>query len=95
MVKSELIEKLAETGNISKSLAENVVNLIFDSMIEELKEQKPIEIRGFGSFRVRHYKGYTGRNPRTGEKVSVGEKKLPFFRAGKELRDRLNGEGDS
>ncbi len=95
MVKSELIEKLAETGNISKSLAENVVNLIFDSMIEELKQEKPIEIRGFGSFRVRHYKGYTGRNPRTGAKVGVEAKRLPFFRAGKELRDRLNTKNNA
>jgi integration host factor subunit beta len=95
MVKSELIEKLAEKGSISKSLAETVVNLIFDSMVEELKQEKSIEIRGFGSFRVRNYKGYTGRNPRTGEKVDVETKKLPFFRAGKELRDRLNVSNDS
>ncbi|HNR11999.1 MAG TPA: HU family DNA-binding protein [Thermodesulfobacteriota bacterium] len=92
MVKSELIEKLAESSNISKSLAETVVNIIFDSMVEELKRGKPIEIRGFGSFRVRNYSGYTGRNPRTGDKVDVDAKKLPFFRAGKELRDRLNDQ---
>ena len=90
MVKSELIQKLSEKGNISKTLAETVVNLIFSSMLQELKEGKSIEIRGFGSFRVRNYKGYTGRNPRTGEKVGVISKKLPFFRVGKELRIRLN-----
>ena len=90
MVKSELIQKLSEKGNISKTLAETVVNLIFSSMLQELKEGKSIEIRGFGSFRVRSYKGYTGRNPRTGEKVGVISKKLPFFRVGKELRVRLN-----
>ncbi|HJX32439.1 MAG: integration host factor subunit beta [Thermodesulfobacteriota bacterium] len=90
MVKSELIQKLSEKGNISKTLAETVVNLIFSSMLQELKEGKSIEIRGFGSFRVRSYKGYTGRNPRTGEKVGVISKKLPFFRVGKELRIRLN-----
>ena len=90
MVKSELIQKLSEKGNISKTLAESVVNLIFSSMLQELKEGKSIEIRGFGSFRVRSYKGYTGRNPRTGEKVGVISKKLPFFRVGKELRIRLN-----
>lgn len=90
MVKSELIQKLSEKGNISKTLAEMVVNLIFSSMLQELKEGKSIEIRGFGSFRVRSYKGYTGRNPRTGEKVGVISKKLPFFRVGKELRIRLN-----
>ncbi|HPD60590.1 MAG TPA: HU family DNA-binding protein, partial [Thermodesulfobacteriota bacterium] len=71
MVKSELIQKISEKGNISKTLAETVVNLIFSSMLQELKEGKSIEIRGFGSFRVRSYKGYTGRNPRTGEKVGV------------------------
>jgi len=92
MVKSELIQKLSEKANISKTLAETVVNLIFSSMVEELKEGNPIEIRGFGSFRVRSYKGYTGRNPRTGEKVGVVAKKLPFFRVGKELRLRLNKE---
>jgi integration host factor subunit beta len=90
MVKSELIQKLSEKGNISKTLAETVVNLIFSSMLQELKEGKSIEIRGFGSFRVRSYKGYTGRNPRTGDKVGVISKKLPFFRVGKELRIRLN-----
>ena len=92
MVKSELIQKLSEKGNISKTLAETVVNLIFSSMLQELKEGKSIEIRGFGSFRVRSYKGYTGRNPRTGEKVGVISKKLPFFRVGKELRVRLNSQ---
>ena len=90
MVKSELIQKLSEKGNISKTLAETVVNLIFSGMLQELKEGKSIEIRGFGSFRVRSYKEYTGRNPRTGEKVGVISKRLPFFRVGKELRLRLN-----
>ena len=92
MVKSELIQKLAESGNISKTLAETVVNLIFASMTQELKEEKSIELRGFGSFRVKSYKGYMGRNPRTGTKVEVVSKKLPFFRVGKELRNRLNKE---
>jgi len=92
VVKSELIQKLAERGNISKTLAETVVNLIFASMIQELKEEKHVEIRGFGSFRVKGYKGYMGSNPRTGAKVEVVSKKLPFFRVGKELRNRLNKE---
>lgn len=90
MVKSELVEHLSEKGNISKALAETVVNLVFSSMTEALKEGRPIEIRGFGSFRVRSYRGYTGRNPRTGVTVGVDAKTLPFFRVGKELRDRLN-----
>ena len=90
MVKSEIVQKLAERSNISKTLAETVVNLVFTSMVEELKKGKPIEIRGFGSFRVRSYQGYSGRNPRTGTKVDVVSKKLPFFRVEKELRVRLN-----
>ena len=90
MVKSELIQKLAERGNISKTLAETVVNLIFTSMVEELKEEKSIEIRGFGSFRVRKYKGYTGRNPKTGEVIQVHPKKLPFFKVGKELKEKVD-----
>lgn len=90
MVKSELVEHLAQRGNISKALAETVVNLFFSCMTDALKEGKPVEIRGFGSFRVRNYRGYTGRNPRTGVAVGVDAKTLPFFRVGKELRDRLN-----
>ncbi|MBN2468467.1 MAG: integration host factor subunit beta [Deltaproteobacteria bacterium] len=94
MVKSELIQELAERGAISKTLAETVVNLVFTGMADELQQDKPIEIRGLGSFRVRTYRGYMGRNPRTGKKVEVITKKLPFFRVGKELRLRLNNESE-
>ena len=90
MTKSQLIEKLASKANIPKTHAEVVVNSFFDAMVEEMKRGGKIEIRGFGSFSVRDYKPYVGRNPKTNESVEVKPKKLPFFRIGKELRERIN-----
>ena len=86
MTKSKLIEKLAITTNLTKSRAELVVNCIFETMTDALKREEGIEIRGFGSFTVRHYEPYNGRNPRTGQVVSVSSKRLPFFKVGKELK---------
>lgn len=90
MTKSELIEVVAERADITKSRAESVVNCIFDSMIAALERDEGIEIRGFGSFTVRDYKPYDGRNPRTGKAVSVAKKRLPFFKVGKGLRTLIN-----
>ena len=90
MTKSELIERVAARSKITKSRAEAVVNCVFDSMVKALQEGEGIEIRGFGSFTVREYKAYEGRNPRTGETVHVAPKKLPFFKVGKDLRERVN-----
>ena len=90
--KSDLIEKLAERLCLSKGKAELIVKCIFDSMTNALQQDERIEIRGFGSFEVRNYKAYEGRNPRTGETVHVAPKKLPFFKVGKELRERINGD---
>ena len=70
---------------------QQIVNLIFDSMSQALIDQDRIEIRGFGSFMVKDYKSYMGRNPKTGEVIQVNEKKLPFFKVGKELRERVDG----
>ncbi len=97
MTKSELINKLATDKNLTKSRAELVVNCIFDTMTEALMREEGIEIRGFGSFTVRHYPSYPGRNPRTGEVVPVPPKRLPFFKVGKELKvtvedSRKNGK---
>ncbi len=92
MTKSELIEHLASHAGLTKGHAESVVNAIFDSMLEALSRGEGIEIRGFGSFTVRQYKSYPGRNPRTGETVHVAPKRLPYFKVGKELRERVNGE---
>ncbi len=90
MTKSELIEELARRTQITKSRAELVVNRIFESMSEALARGDGIEVRGFGSFTVRQYKSYTGRNPRTADPVEVGPKKLPFFKVGKELKELVN-----
>lgn len=89
MTKSELIEAVAEKANITKARAELLVNGIFDAMAESLARGEGIELRGFGSFTVRNYEGYEGRNPKTGAVVSVRAKKLPFFRVAKELRERV------
>jgi integration host factor subunit beta len=91
MNKSELVEALSVTRGISFKKAEDIVNAIFDSMAQALIEGDRIEIRGFGSFVVRDYKSYTGRNPKTGELIEVKPKKLPFFKVGKELKERVSG----
>lgn len=95
MTKSELIEVVAEEANLTKGRAELVINTIFESMVDALVRGDGIEIRGFGSFTVRQYKSYEGRNPRTGDPVHVAPKRLPFFKVGKELRERVNGKGDT
>ena len=90
MNKSELVKALADQANISLDEATLVVNTFVDSMKESLLEGGRVEIRGFGSFKVKEDGRYAGRNPRTGEKVAVEPKRLPFFRAGKELKEYLN-----
>ena len=90
MNKSELVKALADQANISLDEATLVVNTFVDSIKDSLLEGGRVEIRGFGSFKVKEYGSYAGRNPRTGEKVAVEPKRLPFFRAGKELKEYLN-----
>ncbi|MBX3130349.1 MAG: integration host factor subunit beta [Polyangiaceae bacterium] len=90
MTKSELIEAIAARGELTKARAEQVVNCVFDAMTEALQRGEGIEIRGFGSFTVRPYKPYAGRNPRTGQPVPVPAKRLPFFKVGKELKELVN-----
>ena len=89
MNKSELIEILAVKYGMSLKKSEEVVNTIVDAMSSALISGERIEIRGFGSFVVNQYKAYLGRNPKTGEQISVKPKKLPFFKVGKELRERI------
>lgn len=91
MNKSELVEALATQKGLSFKKAEEIVNTIFDSMTQALVKGDRIEIRGFGSFVVRDYKSYTGRNPKTGDLIEVKPKKLPFFKVGKELKERVAG----
>lgn len=89
MNKLELIAALKKESNISKAEAATVVQEFFDAMTDTLVNGDRIEIRGLCSFFVKDYKSYEGRNPKTGEKVKVKGKKLPFFKCGKELRERV------
>jgi integration host factor subunit beta len=91
MNKSELIEALSQKEELTEKLAMDVVNLVFNGFSEELAKSGRIEIRGFGSFVVREYDAYTGRNPKTGKSIKVFPKKLPFFKVGKELKERVDG----
>ena len=93
MNKSELIEELAASSNITHAAADKVVNEIFGSMADTLVAGNRIEIRGFGSFVVKEYEGYTGRNPKIGLEVTVAPKKLPFFKVGKDLKERILDSG--
>ena len=90
MTKSGLIDKIAEKSNLPPKKAEQVVNLLFDSMTDALAKGERIEIRGFGSFVAKHYKARMGRNPRTGETISVPEKRSPFFRVSQKLKERVD-----
>ena len=89
MNKSELIEVVADQKRISCKKAEEIVNAIFDSMTSAMLNRERIEIRGFGSFIIKDYKSYSGRNPKTGDTIAVKPKKLPFFKVGKELKERV------
>ncbi|MBW2576289.1 MAG: integration host factor subunit beta [Deltaproteobacteria bacterium] len=90
MNKLELIESLKNEANLPKNEAAAVVDMFFDNMTNALAGGERVEIRGLCSFYVKEYKGYAGRNPKTGEKVQVTPKKLPFFKCGKELKERVD-----
>lgn len=93
MNKSDLIQEISNRmPNLAGRDIEVIVNTIFDSMCNSLEKGNRIEIRGFGSFEVRKRRPRQGRNPKTGARVSVGERKVPFFKVGKELRDRVDGD---
>lgn len=90
MNKSELVDALSKRDGLTEKQAADVVGLIFKGFSDQLKNGGRIEIRGFGSFVVRDYGSYTGRNPKTGGTIQVEPKKLPFFKVGKELKERVN-----
>jgi integration host factor subunit beta len=92
MNKSQLIESIAKEEGITIKNAANVVNVVFDSMADSLAKGDRVEIRGFGSFKVKSYNSYQGRNPKTGEIIQVREKKLPYFKVGKEMKERVDLE---
>ena len=90
MVKSELIENLAERADITLAKAEEVVDLFFNGITDTLCAGDRVEIRGFGAFTVREYKSYKGRNPKTGARITVPPKRLPFWKTGQELKQRVD-----
>lgn len=90
MNKSQLIEALAKAEDLTLKKAEEVVTTVFGDMEDALIRGERVEIRGFGSFKIKHYEGYEGRNPKTGEVIHVAAKKLPFFKVGKELKERVD-----
>jgi integration host factor subunit beta len=92
MNKSDLILNLAKETELPQRKAEEIVNLVFDIMSKALADGDRIEIRGFGSFMVKEYEGYTGRNPKTGERIVVESKRLPFFKTGKDLREKTDAD---
>jgi len=93
MTRSELIQKIAdENPHLSQREVERIVNTVFEEVVTALSSGNRVELRGFGAFSVKKRDGRTGRNPRTGETVEVEEKHVPFFKTGKLLRDRLNGD---
>ncbi len=90
MTKAELVDEVARVVQLTKKQAETIVNIVFDSIVDSLRAGEKIELRGFGSFRLRSRKSRTGRNPKTGEKVEVPSKKIPYFKPGKELKEMIN-----
>ncbi len=97
MTKAELVDEVAQAVQLTKKQAETIVNIVFDSIVGSLRSGEKIELRGFGSFRLRSRKSRTGRNPKTGEKVDVPSKRIPYFKPGKELKELINqqtGQGD-
>lgn len=91
MTKADLVDEVVRIANLSKRHAEIVVNTLFQSIIEALHEDDKIELRGFGSFRVRRRRSRQGRNPKTGDRVDVPSKRIPYFKPGKELKDVVTG----
>lgn len=94
MNKSQLTQELAEATELNLKQAEQVVNIFFDSIIEGLTNDERVELRGFSSFRIKHYPPYQGRNPKSGGAIIVKAKKMPFFKVGKELRDMVDKVSD-
>jgi len=93
MTKAELVEKVANKINLTKKQTEVIVNTVFQSITDSLAKGDKVELRGFGSFRIRERSARIGRNPKSGKKVEVPAKKVPFFKAGKELRALVDKKG--
>lgn len=92
MTKADLVDEVVRVANLSKRHAEIVVNTLFQAIVEALQKDDKIELRGFGSFRVRRRRSRQGRNPKTGDRVEVPSKRIPYFKPGKELKDVITAE---
>ncbi len=90
MTKADLVDEVSRATDLSRKDSEVIVEALFDSVVKALKNSDKLEVRGFGSFRIRKRKARQGRNPKTGEKVAVPEKKVPYFKPSKELKDLIN-----
>ena len=90
MTKAELVKEVALAAELSKKHSEVIVNVVFQSIINALQQDEKVELRGFGSFRIRQRRSRQGRNPKTGDKVQVPPKKIPYFKPGKELKQFIN-----
>ena len=90
MTKAELVEEVARNTQLTKKHADVIVSTVFESIVDSLKDGEKIELRGFGSFRIRERGSRVGRNPKTGDRVSVPSKKIPYFKPGKQLKELLN-----
>lgn len=95
MTKAELVEEVARVAELTKKDSEVIVETVFESIIQSLNEGQKIELRGFGSFRVRHRQARRGRNPKTGDPVDIPAKQVPYFKPGKELKDLINQEPET
>jgi integration host factor subunit beta len=95
MTKAELVEEVSRVSDLTKKHSEVIVDTVFKSIIDALHRGEKIELRGFGSFRLRKREPRKGRNPKTGDKVDVPPKKVPYFKPGKELKELLNREEDA
>ena len=94
MTKAELVEEVSRVSDLTKKHSEVIVDTVFKSIIDALHRGEKIELRGFGSFRLRRREPRKGRNPKTGDKVDVPPKKVPYFKPGKELKDLINRESE-
>ncbi len=94
LTKAELVEEVARVTQLTKKQAEEIVNTVFLTIVDSLRDGRKIELRGFGSFRIRSRGARVGRNPKTGERVEVPPKRIPYFKPGKELKEQLNRQSD-
>lgn len=95
LTKADLVERVSRTADLHRRDAEEIVNVFLDSIIGSLRRGEKVELRGFGSFRLRHRKSRVGRNPKTGERVDVPPKMIPYFKVGKELKNLINDDDQS